>query len=116
MESEFSDWHQSHRLSFWMPILDHPANIVHHLITWSAPIEHKVKDREGMKTTLMCARKNQVSRRGHCANALVFGRENNMPDLLIISLSAAQTVQLIAHTKREANLECGSGRHATKDC
>lgn len=55
-------------------------------IAWSALIfEHQIEDRDGMKTPLIFAvqAKNQViSRRGFSANALVFGQQSHLPDLL----------------------------------
>ena len=55
-------------------------------VAWGALIhEHKIVGREGMKVTLLCAQqaKNEVvTRRGYSANALVFGRQCNFPDLL----------------------------------
>ena len=63
---------------------------------WGALIhEHRIVGREGMKLTLLCAQqaKNEVvTRRGYSANALVFGRQCNFPDLLDDETSTAATL------------------------
>ena len=55
-------------------------------VAWSSIIhEKKIEGREGMKMALLCAQQAKnavVTRRGYSANALVFGRQCNFPDLL----------------------------------
>ena len=55
-------------------------------VAWSSIIhEKKIEGREGMKVALLCAQQAKnavVTRRGYSANALVFGRQCNFPDLL----------------------------------
>ena len=79
---------------------------------WSALIyEHQVTDREGMKTTLMCAvqAKNQlISRRGYSANTLVFGKQSNFPDLLdddpVTSTTLGQALSTETEVARQAEM------------
>ena len=81
-------------------------------IAWGALIhEHQVKDRSGMKITLMCALqgKNQViTRRGFSANALVFGRQSCLPDLLedeaITSTTLGQALSMETEVARQAEM------------
>lgn len=81
-------------------------------IAWSALVfEHQVQDRNGMKVTLMCAiqAKNQVvTRRGYSANALVFGRQSVLPDLLeddaISSTALGQALSTDTEVARQAEM------------
>lgn len=74
-------------------------------VAWGALVhEYQVQDREGMKTTLMCAiqAKNQIiSRHGFSANALVFGRQSNLPDLLDDDPFSATTLGQALSTETE---------------
>lgn len=85
---------------------------------WKALItEHAVRDRSGMKTTLLAAiqaKNSIITRRGYSANALVFGKQSNFPDVLDdeahTSTTLGQALSIDSEVAKQAELRAAAKR------